>query len=802
MASRGHRLAAALTLLAALLFAGRWTSQFLADQWWAATVSPAAGLLLTRRALLGLALDATGILLATGWYLLQVRLAWRAIMELGPRERGGNPVVRRALQRPEARQIALAAAVVLGLLVGSGLSEWTDTLSLAWTGVRYGITEPALGLDAGVFVAQLPLWLRVQAFATVLVLTALSLVALLLILTGAVRIGRGRLAITDRARRHLGLQLVLLAIVIGTSKVLEPYQLAAGIPVTLTVGVVRLHRSVSMVLVGMSLAVAALSYAWARRPLHSLLAGAWFALSAALVASDYLLPTDQPDPRDNEHAAVRRRAEAVSYGLDPVRGSPEGEGDWRFSLWDPGILSVAVGADSATVLPTLSSWGDGPDVRPAWGIVSTGEDRIQRLVAVADDSVTGLGRAVSLGYPTATPDTSLWRNPGLSRQALRPGAPLVVVGPDGGVPLGGFFHRAALAWALQDGGLLAARRDERVGWYLDPAARLDHAVPFATWRGPYAWVDGDRLYWVVNGYVTAEAFPGSRRADWMGRTTALVRAGFLGVVDASTGATRVFLRPGADSLALAWARSAEEVIRPASEIPATLRPKLSYPEEILRLQATLLAGGLNYGGAGPGAGGPAPGRVGPGGRPGASAVPLLNAGNLRLQALVVGRSHHGMDELALVEPDSLGTPEAPDVLARRWRRFPLVQEIADSATAAGGTMHSGQVRYVATGQGLLAYQPFWGVSAEGTVTVAAVAAARGDRLAVGRSAADALQGLARGTITRASLEGEETTLDLARRLVAEADSALREGDVAAFGRLFGQLRAVLEGRSEPPQEPE
>jgi hypothetical protein len=797
MATRGHRLAAALTLLAALLFAGRWTSQFLADQWWAATVSPAVGLLLTRRALLGLALDAAGILLATGWYLVQVRLAWRAIMELGPRERGGNPVVRRALQRPEARQVGLGAAVVLGLLIGSGLSAWSDTLMLAWTGVHYGITEPAFGLDAGVFVARLPLWLRVQAFATVLVLTALSLVALLLILTGAVRIGRGRLAITDQARRHLGLLLVLLALVIGASKVLEPYQLAAGIPVTLTIGVVRLHRSVSMVLVGMSLAVAALSYAWARRPLHSLLAGAWFALSAALVASNYLLPTDQPDPRDTEHAALRRRAEAVSYGLDPVRGAPESGGDWRFSLWDPGVLSRAVGADSVTALPTPSIWGDDPDMRPAWGIVSTGEDRIPRLVVVADDSVTALSQAVSLGYPPATPDTDLWRNPGLSPQALWPGASPVVVGPDGGVPLGGFFRRVALAWALQDGRLLAARRDERAGWYLDPAARLDHAVPFAAWRDPYAWIDGGRLFWVVNGYLTAEAFPGSRRAAWMGRPTALVRAGFVGVVEASTGATRIFLRPGADSLAQAWARSADDVIRPSTEIPSALRPKLAYPEAILVLQASLLAEGFTRGGVER----PVPGRAGPGGRPGTYAVPLLDAGNLRLQALIVGRSRNGMDELAVVEPDSLGAPEAPDVLARRWQRFPLIQDIGDSVSAAGGLLRSGQVRYVSTGQGLLAYQPFWTLSPEGRVTVAAVAAARGDRLAVSRAAADALRGLATGTITRASLEGEETTLDLARRLVAEADSALREGDVAGFGRLFAQLRAVLEGRPEALQEP-
>jgi hypothetical protein len=801
MTTRGHRLAGALTLLAVLLFAGRWTSQFLADQWWAATVSPAVGLLLTRRALVGLALDAAGVLLATAWFLGNVRLAWRAIGELGPRERGGNPVVRRALQQPGARQIAMASAVLLGLLVGSGLSAWTDSVTLAWTGVRYGVTEPALGLDAGVFVAWLPLGLGLQALGTVLVLTALGLVALLLIMTGAVRIGRGRLAITDQARRHLGLLLLLLALVIGTSQVLEPYQLAAGIPVTLTVGVVRLHRSVSMVLVGMSLAVALLSYTWSRRPVHSLVAGAWLALSAALVSSNYLLPTDQPDPRDEEHASIRHRAEAIGYGLEPLRRPLEGGEDWQFSLWDPAMLALAAGMDSTIAVPGRVAWGDDADSRPAWGIVGTGWENIQRLVVVADDSVTDHGRPVSLGYPPAVPDTNLRRNPGLSAQVVRPGAPAVVIGPDAGVPLGRFPRRLALAWALQDGGLIATEPSQRVDWYLDPTTRLSHAVPFAVWRGAYPWIDGDRLHWIVDGYLVADAFPGTRRVPWMGRLTALVRAGFVGVVDATTGATTVFLRPGADSLAHAWARSADDVIQPASGMPPALRARLAYPEALLPLQAALLADPLDGGTVRAAATPPAPRGPLPGGGPGAYVVPLLDGGNLRLRALLQGRYRNGMDELVLVQPDSLGAPEAPDVLSRRWQRFPLVQEIADSVVASGGALRAGRVRYIATGQGLLAYQPFWAVSGEGRVALAAVAAARGDRLAVGRSAPDALRGLATGTITRSSLEGDETTLEMARRLIAEADSALREGDLAAFGRLFGQLRTVLEGRPAPPQEP-
>ena len=309
MSPRGRRLAAALTVFAALLFAGRWLAVFLADRWWAETVSPAAVIVLTRRALLGISLDAIGILVATLWFGANARALGRTVTGIPARERGGSPLFRGILQGPEARGGLALGALLFGVLIGSGLSEWTDPVMLAWQGVSFGLADPALGLDAGVYVSLLPIWLRVQAFATVLVLTALGFAGFGSIVTGAVRIGRGRLAITDAARRHLGLLLGTLALVIGASQVLQPYELAAGVPFQVATGVAQLHRSVSMVLVGISLAVAMLSFAWAIRPVHSVVAGAWVALSAALVGSNYLLPDDAPDPAD---AAATGRDQCAS----------------------------------------------------------------------------------------------------------------------------------------------------------------------------------------------------------------------------------------------------------------------------------------------------------------------------------------------------------------------------------------------------------------------------------------------------------------------------------------------------------
>jgi hypothetical protein len=157
-----------------------------------------------------------------------------------------------------------------------------------------------------------------------------------------------------------------------------------------------------------------------------------------------------------------------------------------------------------------------------------------------------------------------------------------------------------------------------------------------------------------------------------------------------------------------------------------------------------------------------------------------------------------MDELVELLPDSTGAVEAPDVVSRRLGRMPLIQELGDSVAAAGGAWLPDSLRLVPTGRGILAYQPYWTLDRRGQPSLAAVGMARGDALSVGRSVEEALRGLAAGTTTRQGLAGDETLLVAARRLAAEADSALRQGDLEGFGRLFARLRALLQGEPEAP----
>lgn len=91
MSPRARRLLAASVFIAALLVLGRALSQFLADRWWAAAVSPAAVLVITRRALLGLGLDLAGVTLATLWFAMHVGICLRVLSLVPEREPAAIP---------------------------------------------------------------------------------------------------------------------------------------------------------------------------------------------------------------------------------------------------------------------------------------------------------------------------------------------------------------------------------------------------------------------------------------------------------------------------------------------------------------------------------------------------------------------------------------------------------------------------------------------------------------------------------------------------------------------------------------
>lgn len=801
---RRGRLVLALLAVAVLLFAGRWVASFLADGWWSAQFSPAAAELVSRIHLLRLALDVAGVLSASAWFVGNLILVTRAVGSVQVPRHVGNLEFRETLTPGLLLAGAVGAGVVLGLVVGLDSSDYWPVVSLAWRGVSYGLVDPLLARDAGFYVAQLPLWRALHSFGLLLVLVALAAVITLYTVIGAVRMMGGRVAVNDHARAHMGWLLCAFAICLGWGYLLEPYELVAaanGIP---TRQMFDLTVLVAPALAGTALMVAVLSALWALRPRHALAAAGWVVLLVASVGGHRLLPLfSGRDATPAVGAAAARRFAEAAFGLDDlpegVRNAvPAAPPRWP-SLWDAGSAGRAVSQDAAAIAsvdPSIVT--PGGERRPAWLVLRPAPGGAA-LIALADDRVTAGGAplyyraADSLAWPTPYPFVEL------TSHAVRPGAPARDLGPAARGPLAGAWaRRAALAWALQAPELLGASTPAmHVAWWLEPSERLTRLVPFAQWSTAAAAVVGGRLVWLADGYVSTETFPLVEPLEWRKGISSSVRAGFLGVVDGESGETHIYRRPGSDPLAGAWASLASGVVEDSSAIPPAVAAAQSYPVELFRLQSLALERapwGPGALAARPAATPVDPAQPQPSWRADGRGVALLAAfdhGARRVSAVLQGTVERGRDRLELVRLDSAVSIPTPAILAARWGRFPTYDQLHDSVAAAGSRLEARPVSLWLGADGLGATQSHIAVRTGARPVVAWEAIAAGDRLGAGRSltaAWDNLRG-ASGPLPPGAGVG---TLSEARRWVRLADSALRRGEWAAFGRAFDALRQALE----------
>jgi hypothetical protein len=798
------RLLPALLVLTILLFAGRWIAVFLADRWWAGQLSPAAASLVTRVHLLRLGLDAAGVLSASAWFVANLVAVTRAVGSVQVPRHVGNLEFRETLTPGLLLAVGVGAGVVLGLLVGLDASDYWPTVALAWRGVSWGITDPLLSRDIGLYVVQLPLWRALHAFALLLVLVALAAVITSYTVIGAVRMLGGRVAVNDHARAHIGWLLSAFAACLAWGYLLEPYELVAAADGVPTRQLFDLTVLVAPALAGTALMVAVLSALWALRPRHALAAAGWVVLLIASVGGHRLLPLFAGrDPTPAVGPAPARRFVETAFALEEVQEAtraapPQGLPRWA-SIWDAGSAGRAAAQDDRTVIaadPAVVVAGG--ERRPAW-LVLRATASGSAVIALADDRVTASGAplfyraADSLAYPTPYPFLEL------TGHAVQPAAPGHDVSPEAhGPAAGGWARRAVLAWALQAPELLApSATPARVAWRLAPSERLAAVAPFAEWSAPAAAVIGGRLVWLADGYLSAETFPLVEPLEWRGSVSSSVRAAFLGTVDAESGATRVYLRPGAGPLGAAWASLADGVVDDSTDIPPGVSASQRYPDELFRLQSLA----LERAPWGPGALAARPATTPvdvaepqPAWRADGRGVVLLAAfdrGARRVSAVLQGTAERGRDRLELVRVDSAAGLPTAALLAARWSRFPTFDQLHDSVSAAGSRLEARPVSLWLAPDGIGATQTHIAVRAGVRPIVAWEAVAAGDRLGAGRSlpaAWDNLRG-ASGPLPPGAGAG---ALAEARRWVRLADSALRRGEWSAFGRAFDALRQALD----------
>ncbi len=812
MGRHGRAIATGAVILAVVLFIGRWCAVVLTDYWWGEQIAPAAAAFLLQIHLLRLSLDALAVTTAAAWFIGNLFVVYRAVSVVQIPRYMANLEIREALTPRLLVTGAVVAGGVLGLVVGHGASTWWPTVAVAWHGAGYGMTEPLLNRDLGVYAAQLPLWRLLHGYALLLAILGLLLVIVLYLVVGSVRWRGGRPAISDHARRHVGLLFVAVALCLVWGYLLEPYELVGGIKRLDDAGTWGARVFGAQLLAGVALGTAVASAIWAWRPRHTLFLSLWAILVATSLGVHLVAPGVSRDGNPVVSEATARALEAIAFelrGLNTLSVAPlesPGPGRPLMALWDTrSVALLAPGPDSAELVAVSPATVSLDGVRrPVWLMVREAPSEATLISAIAGDRAAANGSAMSyrlgdtVAYPSLT--TMLELPPG----ALHPLARLYRVDSlRAGFRVDSWFRRVMLAWGLQVGSVLRGLPDNStITWNLAPETRLRRLAPFAEWDAPVPRVVDGELIWVSTGYVRSESFPLVAEEHWRGSDVRVVAAGFLGTVHSLTGETHVYHRQPNDPLSAAWASLAPGVVEPATAIPGSVERVAPYPAELFRMQARVLerpAWGLGR-------------QVQARGTPaspadasvtwaGTSEQPAMTAAyaqpGKRLVSAVLEGSRDGRDVLRLAYLDSVAGTALPQVLEARWQRFPLYEQIRDSVIADGAEFATGPVRYSLFMGGVLATQAYFGRrGATGRPQLTWTAVGYHERLGAGRNADEAWTNMLGESAPAPPGLGPVSRFEEARRWMVRADSALRTGRWEDFGTAFESLRRVFEVRRD------
>jgi len=162
---------------------------------------------------------------------------------------------------------------------------------------------------------------------------------------------------------------------------------------------------------------------------------------------------------------------------------------------------------------------------------------------------------------------------------------------NGGIALGGFFRRTALAWALGDLSKIpfskAITPDSRVLLYRQINERAGRIAPFLKLdEDPYIVVGKDgKLKWMLDAYTTSLYRPYSTHylvgKNWANYARNSVKI----VVDAYDGTVDFYVFEPNDPIIQTWRKIYPTLFKDASQMPADLREHVRYPETLFRAQS-------------------------------------------------------------------------------------------------------------------------------------------------------------------------------------------------------------------------
>ncbi len=181
----------------------------------------------------------------------------------------------------------------------------------------------------------------------------------------------------------------------------------------------------------------------------------------------------------------------------------------------------------------------------------------------------------------------------------------------GGVPVGSFFNQLLYAMKFQEEKILLStlvNEQSKILYVRNPRERVEKVAPWLELDGnPYPAVLGGKVVWILDGYTTSNGYPYSDREalgeatrDRITTTTGAVvalpqeevnyiRNSVKATVDAYDGTVTLYAWDDADPVLKSWRKAFPGTVQDRSAISPELMDHLRYPEDLFKVQRTLLS---------------------------------------------------------------------------------------------------------------------------------------------------------------------------------------------------------------------
>ncbi len=466
----------AVAALLVVLFGGRWAAVRFTEASWYADLG-LAGLYWTRLVhdvLWQLAVAGT----ATLWYAVQTFAVYRSIGAVHLPRRVGNLEIAEAVPRRVLRWIALALAVVLGILTAATFADIPALITLYRSAVPLDLLEPVLGRDASFYVARLPLLETLHLAALLLVIFGAFVSSALYAMTGSITVAERRLRMTPHARSHLVTLAALLALVLAWGFQLDAYAIVGGggsADGALAAADRAARIPAATALAALALVVAAGTTVLIRRSRPGVLIAMWATLAIGAALGQYLIPYLSDAWRGKPDRTV-----ALGLAQYADRYSRAGLGVLDAVRQDRLPVATALPAESLDAvrraLDGLSPWDAEPGLLEAALTTADDDSTRPRAWATTLDRYAGPGGAPAL-VALAVPETDVL---GLRRSARTTDWTAL--------------HRGTLAWAGDPVAVAAGAPDAgslRFLGTLEPAGHVSPAPqPFERASGRIRFLAG------------------------------------------------------------------------------------------------------------------------------------------------------------------------------------------------------------------------------------------------------------------------------------------------------------------------